>query len=327
MAVELRPLGVGEKLDAAFSLYRRNFLTLITIVAVIVVPLQLVSAVIAAALVNDLPTDPNEITGDDLTAFFVSSMVLGLVSLLATLVATAGVVKAAADDYLGDEPDWKDSLRFAFSKSGALVVGGVLFIVGLVGAGIAGSIVLTVLVLIAGGIGALIGVFLLLGLLIALAVSWSVWVPAVVVESSSGFRSLGRSYQLVKGRRWPVLGYLLLVYLIVFVLTLIVGAALGALVVVEPTAFDLDPVGTVINLILALLTTPFVAAAIVVVYFDQRVRSEGFDIEYLATQIRSEPLPSTFGTTGEEEVPEGFGSLEAEPPPEPPPAWPPPDES
>ena len=77
--------------------------------------------------------------------------------------------------------------------------------------------------------------------------------------------------------------------------------------------------GTVLGIVLALLTTPFVVAATVVLYFDQRVRVEAFDVDLLASQISGTPLPQA-------SIPEEFGSLDGEEPPESPQAFPPTDQ-
>ena len=40
-ATQLRPLGVGEILDVAITIYRRNFRTLLTLVFVVVPPFEI----------------------------------------------------------------------------------------------------------------------------------------------------------------------------------------------------------------------------------------------------------------------------------------------
>ncbi len=316
VAVELRPLGVGEKLDAAFSLYRRNFGTLLAIVAIVIIPLQALSIVFASVLAsNDIIVDP--VTGDIDSAVLTRVLFVGLLVLLitaiGTLLATAGVMKAIADDYVGEHPNWQDSLRFAFSKIGPLVAGVILFALGIIGVLVAGIVATGILAAIGGPLGLIgfIALFVFLGILV---ISWSIWVPAVVVENRSGAKALARSNQLIKGRRWPALGYLFVVYLIVVVVTIAAAAVLLLFIPGESTAAE-----SIVNIVLALLTTPFTAAAIVVLYFDQRVRNEAFDVELLAAQIGGTPLPQA-------PIPKEFGSLDGEEPPESPQAFPPTDQ-
>ncbi|HEY3238117.1 MAG TPA: hypothetical protein VGL92_01040, partial [Acidimicrobiia bacterium] len=69
-------------------------------------------------------------------------------------------------------------------------------------------------------------------------------------------------------------------------------------------------VGALANILSDVITTPFVAAVFVLVYFDLRVRKEGFDLQLLAQAMG--PLP------------EGGPPAPAGPYGAPPPAWPPP---
>ena len=50
----LRPLSVAEILDAAFRLYRRRFVPLVTIAAVVYVPLGIVQAVLVGLFLGSV---------------------------------------------------------------------------------------------------------------------------------------------------------------------------------------------------------------------------------------------------------------------------------
>ncbi len=289
VAVELRPLGVGEKLDAAFSLYRRNFGTLIAIVAVIVIPFQLLNALLSP---DPLFDSDLEFNGGALF-MLVLLTVLGFV---ANTLATGSAAKAIADDYLGETPNWLDSIQYGVDRLWPLVLGSILF-----------------------GISVFVGLIFFVIPGVILWVSWSIWVAVVIVEDMSATGALGRSNRLVKGRRWPVFGYFILIYLIVWLITAIVGGLLGAVLLGGAEPGQVTVAGTVVGIVLALFTTPFVVAATVVLYFDQRVRVEAFDVDLLASQISGTPLPQA-------QIPEGFGSLDGEEPPESPQAFPPTDQ-
>lgn len=266
MAVELRPLGLGEKLDAAFSLYRRNFFTLIAIVAVVVVPFQLLNVALSPAA-DLFEPDTQDFNGGALLML----LVLQVLGFVANTLATGSATKAIADDYLGEVPDWLDSIKYGFSRLWPLVLGSILF-----------------------GIGIFIGLVLLIIPGIILWVSWSIWVPAVIVEDMSATAALGRSNQLVGGSRWSVFGYFIVVYVIVWLISAVVTATLGALIFGGLDGAALTAASAVIGIALALFTTPFVVAATVVLYFDQRVRREAFDVAHLAAQIGAEKPPLGF---------------------------------
>ena len=322
MALETRPLDFGDRLGAAFKLYGSNFKTLIAIVAVVVIPLQLLSALVGWQFARDFEVDPetgfvdiDAIDGGDIVGFAALAIVLGIITAIGTLLATAGVMKAVADDALGEEPNWQDSLRFAWSKIGSLIGGSILYALALAGVLILAVVVFIAFVALFEGFGVLLGVILLIAAMVfvvILGVSWSVWVPAVIVEGKSAGEALSRSNDLIKGRRWPALGYLFVMGILV---GLINGVAGGALLAIFSDALA----QSVINIALTVLTTPITAAAIVVLYFDQRVRNEGFTVDDLAAQI---------GAAGDDV----FGSLPPQDPPtrhlppeDPPPDDPPPE--
>ena len=53
---KLRPLGMGELLDHAFRLYRRNFFTFIGIIAIVQIPLTLLTLLTSLFTVSDIMT-------------------------------------------------------------------------------------------------------------------------------------------------------------------------------------------------------------------------------------------------------------------------------
>lgn len=288
MAFDLRPLDFGDRLGAAFKLYGSNFVTLVAIVAVIIIPLQLLSALVGNLLATDVPvTESGVIDVDALDAGVIvgiaaTAIALAIITAIGALLATAGAMKAIADDALGRKPHWQDSLGYAFSKIGALIAGTVLYALGLIAVALLGVVAIVILGAVIGAAGVVVGGIALIAALIALVVSWSIWVPVVIVEDKGGFEALGRSNQLIDGRRWPVLGYLITMAIIVGLINAVLGGILLGI-------FDdpASPAQTVVNIALAVLTTPITAAAIVVLYFDQRVRSEAFDARDLAAQMGS----------------------------------------
>ena len=77
VAFEIRPLDFGDKIGATFKLYQSNFTTLITIVAVVVIPLQLLSALVGWLFASDLPIDPE--TGVVDVEALDTSLILGFI--------------------------------------------------------------------------------------------------------------------------------------------------------------------------------------------------------------------------------------------------------
>lgn len=292
-APALRPLGIGEIFDVAIKIYRRHFGTLLKLVSLVVVPVGILSALVE---VSALPREEELYTGDNqaLGTYFAGLGVTVMLSVVAWTVATAASFKAVADAYLGQRPNWRDSLAFVLRR-----LHSVLWI-----------LLLSLLILIPAFLACILpGVWL--------GVSYAVAIPAFLTEREKGFKSLRRSFRLVRGRWWPTFAVVFLGYL----LTAIVGGALGA-VVGGLTTFDTTEVtvtsvvaNAAATIVSNVLTIPFIAAFLIVLYFDLRVRKEAFDLQLLAEQIGVEP-------------PEGIGPAPTEPAPEmtgeQPPFWPPP---
>ncbi|MDP8943686.1 MAG: hypothetical protein M3N16_06155 [Actinomycetota bacterium] len=304
---QLRPLAIGEILDVAIKICVRNAATLAKIVVVVVAPVAVLGVVVSVATAPEglepgttgfsfSPEAQPKLSGDDLAAFAGGAVVVGLLSLLTVVVATGACFKAISDAYLGARPDWRASLGFALARLRSLVWLSVLstFLV-----------MLAFLALIIPGIW--------------LGVAWAVAVPVLLFEGVRGRKSLGRSFRLVRGRWWPTFGGIL----VGFVLAAIVGGILGGILVGATVASGSDDqlVGAVVNgvanMLSSLITTPFQAAVSALIYYDLRVRKEGFDLELLAERIGVQPAPEA-----ESLVAGGSAPPPGQAPPGPPPSAP-----
>jgi hypothetical protein len=333
---ELRPLSVGEVLDVAIKIFFRNATTLFAVVLPIVAPVQVLSALITtSAEADDDPFTTTSPTGevtfdfDELWLYVTGFTVVIVLAVVASTLATGACFKAVGDAYLGERPTWNGSLGFALRRIHSIIW--VTFLAGF----------LTVLGLIACIIPG-----------IWLWVSFAVAVPALLTEDVRGRRALGRSRRLVKGRWWPTFGILVLGSLLGGI---VAGAITGVLEALSLTNPDNEVVSIVFGAIggtlASTLTTPFQAAFVTVLYFDLRVRKEGFDLELLAQRIglthrpegayRPPPLPPAappWPAAGGAQPPywppppgwsPSSSPAEAPPPPPPlggaqPPYWPPP---
>ena len=329
----MRPLSFGEILDVAIKIVTRNALTLFKLVAVIVVPLQILSALILASTSPELsgsqsvfnPSSPSDLTmsTDDVWRSIAGTAVLIVVNFIGGSLATAACYRAVGDAYLGGRPGWRESLGYGLRRLHS--VAWITFLIALATGGIfiAGFLGIAFVVALDGGALAILilvlGMLALIPLVIWLYFSWSVAIPAMLTEDARGTKALGRSFRLVKRRWWPVFG----VQLVATVATGIIASILGVIPEIvllgdlgdsELAALALRGLSTAIA---SILTTPFLAAVTVVLYFDLRVRKEGFDLQLLAQQIGVAP-------------PEGIPAGVLPPPPQwgpygypPPPVYPP----
>jgi hypothetical protein len=193
----------------------------------------------------------------------------------------------------------------------------------------------------------LLGLGLILGFLafvipaIWLAVAWSVTYPVLLVEDVRGVAALKRSFALVKDHWWATFGRVAVAYILVLVVTAVASSVIVAvpLLAVDDTSFGALLLSNLGSLIVTLLTTPFLAAVITLVYFDLRVRKEGFDLALLAERMGGAPAagpapaPERGHASGAGGPRDAFGNpVAASPParpatsPEPPPSggWAPP---
>ena len=263
---QLRPLSVGEVLDASFKIVRQSFGTLAGCVLVVAVPLNIINTLITASASDeayDFDSNTTEGTGFSTGTEIAGTLVTTTLTLVLMSLASAACFRAVSGVYLGERLTVGDSLRFAMSRLLPVIVLSFLYVLALIPAFVA---------LIIPGIW--------------LAVAWSVSFPALLSEGVSPVAALGRSFKLVRGRWWPVFGALLVMYLLVAVISGILGALLGATLV---AAVDNEAVAavfyTIVNTVASLITLPLMASVLTVLYFDLRVRKEGFDLQLLARGV------------------------------------------
>jgi hypothetical protein len=270
----LRPLSVGETLDRAFNVYRRNAVTLWMILAAIVIPIQIIQVILRRIAVGDVTKIGNTFykVGGGSTGGAVALLIVAFLSAIAILIANGATVKAVGEAYLGHTPDWRTSLSYAAGRLGPLLILSITYLV------IVGISVITI-----------IG-------WIFLIVAWCVSMQALMLEGKRGFASLGRSFDLVRGRWWATFGRLLAALVVYVIAALIIGAIAGAIANGFSSYTAVLIVGGIFNVVTNILFIPFVAAVLTVIYIDLRVRKEAFDIEMLAQSVGAPaPLASPVG--------------------------------
>jgi hypothetical protein len=215
-------------------------------------------------------------------------------------------VKGVSDAYLDHKPQFAASLLFAVRRFPALLGMNILLFLGLI----------------AGLIALVIPGIWLYGL-------WSVAAPALLIEGLGPARSLGRSRRLVKGRWWPTAGVLIVASIMVAVVS---GAFEALLVAVDslgsqPSLLAAVLVVTASGAVATIITQPFHAAVTTILYYDLRVRREGYDLHVLAEQLGLPELSPSAEAQARAEHPEAIGvplGPESVGLPGGPPFWPPP---
>lgn len=254
--IQLQPMSVGDILDTAFRLYRNRLVTYLMIALVVYLPYALVMAVMRAGL-DSLNAHAGATPG--LGAVIALSGVAIAGTLVFVLIvyplSTAALVQNISSTYLGQRIGAIESYRRGARRLLSLL----------------GAQVLVALLLMAG---VLLCVFPVVYFWLAFMV-----VPVVVVlEPTKATQSLSRSRQLMTNN----FGKGFLVGLAVTLLSFAInfGAA---------TAFRLLPIPRPLIAFLSTLSDslalPLQTGVIVLLYYDLRIRKEGFDLQHLAQSI------------------------------------------
>ena len=130
----------------------------------------------------------------------------------------------------------------------------------------------------------LVGLLLcLVGALVAMTF-FLVTTPAVMVEEAGPIQAMARSLTLVRPRFWPVMGIGIVSGLLASFLGNVLSTpfAFAALAIGYRWGWILVAIGGIVP---ALVTTPFVAIVATLVYFDLRIRNEGFDLQMIAAEL------------------------------------------
>ncbi|HKI96112.1 MAG TPA: hypothetical protein VJ992_12570 [Gemmatimonadales bacterium] len=248
-AYELKPLAVGDILDTAFTVYRRNFGTLITLAIVCLGLPALVSITL-------------NLSGGVLVHPWLALWSVVLAGVGGVLEAGA-VVRAVSEAYLGHTPAVGDALGAAFSEFWMIAGAGFLRYL---------LIFLATLLLFVPGI--------------VVACGYAVVIPVIMLEDTPGsqrvFGVLGRSWRLTKGFK----GTAFALGIVMVVIIMVPAMAVGILAAMMPTFAP--AIGGLANIV-QLAIAPAIACVVTVFYYDLRVRKEAFDLDRLAQDLGMAP--------------------------------------
>lgn len=300
-AIPLRPLVLGDIFDGAFRIIRYNPRATIgaaVLVSAVAMVLPVVVSLVTGSTGNlSLGTGDQTLTHDQVVglvsafgSFFLATQ-LQSVGLLFVSGMIAHVTSAAA---VGRRLTMGEAWAATAGKRWRLL--GMAFLLGLVTVA-ALAVVAGVVVFLAfhAGLGVTILTALVLGLALVVAylVFWvrvrALAVPALMLEEVGVLGALRRAVRLTRRQFWRLLGILLLVSLVVGVagsMLRLPFSLVGEFFVVggSDTGYGLTiyllltAVGTVLT---SALLQPFQAAVSALLYVDQRIRKEAYDVELL----------------------------------------------
>lgn len=323
MNERLHPLTLGEILDRTANLYRSRFLVYAGIAAVPAATMLLAFGTVALLLVS---------TGSAVTSRGVAIAAVALLVALGVLLLPlwagaialgwAAMSEAAARHFLGGTITIRSAYRSAWAHRGRYL--GLCLLMGLMVAAVPAAAFIVFAMLpgagaarLSGGgalaAGALAGVALFLA--IAGSVAFVLWMllrvclafAACAVEQISPWNAIKRSALLSRGTKGRIFVLLLLGTALSWVLMMALVFPLMLAIEVIPqwtgrqhaVAFGVISTIVIYGLMFAVqaLVRPVYGIALSIFYFDQRIRTEGFDIEWMMREagLAQEPAQQAQG--------------------------------
>ena len=322
----LRPSTLGEILDRTAQLYRSNFgLFAGTAALPMIFAFVLVIPAVALFAIPGIPgagsMQNSVIPG---AVLFLAFLVVMPIYLAVYVFAVAGITQAAVSAHRGEKLTIRDALKsvqprfwtylwylflqaimagFVPVIAASVIIGPLVYLMSQPGTGVAGGIMLGFVAFVLGSAA--------IGVIVWLALGYAIGMAVCVVEKKTAWESLQRAAQLSKGTR----GRLFALFLLVMVLSMIVStigyffALIGGVVAGlagngSMAAVIAAVVGAILYFVISLggqiVLQPVSWIALVLFYYDQRIRKEGFDIEWMMQQagMTQPELSPASGTLG-----------------------------
>jgi len=309
--LSLEPLGAGDLIDRAVRLYRRHFLTLIRIAA----PPVLVSAVgstITTIAFRELTTTSSGLRVGLYVLVLIAGWVIIICGALFSLIVMGGATRNLVSHLIWNEPVsvrttysavktrfWgllgasvMVGLWLMFAGSVASMAGWFLAVIVFVAVGVASSVSTWVSVLV-GGVGMVVAIAGGLIIFFLLAGRMAYVPQTMLVEGRGVFSAINRSISLAGGNVRRLMAMTLFTFFATYSALMLLMIPLGWYGYLN--GVDLSPFGAtwptwyaigyqVILQCSHITLAPIWMLGLSLLYVDERVRHEGYDIELMAAR-------------------------------------------
>jgi hypothetical protein len=222
--------------------------------------------------------------GNLLLLFLGAGLLSLVIGLIIDIVLTGMLTSVIGRGVLGHRVSISEAWRVTAPRLPAVL--GAMVLASLIAIGVwIPLLVILVLLAIVHAPAAVIAAIGVLGFLATLCVTVAVWVvfslapAAVVLERLGPVEGLRRSYRLVSGTFWRVLGILLLTVVIIIAATFVLNIPFFIIEGVSGTGtVAAIIVGAIGGIIVGSITRPVLAGVTVLLYLDMRMRKEGLDL-------------------------------------------------
>lgn len=324
-AVDLKPLSLGELLDRTFRLYRNHFWLFVSIMAIpaaFSIPANVLILSFQGSMMNAAVAAPGRPpfvpSAGMIAGVFLGYLVFIVIFGTVYSIAVAAAASAVADVYLGRPSTVRGSygrIRGRFWRLIGIVLnialrmlGLLLLVVGVIFGGFAG-----IGFLFAGGRGnpvfiALLVIVFLLAYIAALAfcvyfaLRYAVSIPVLMIENLGVLATIRRSVFLTRGRRGQIFLALLVAGIIAYAGVFVFQVPFSIAAVVSAVQGHwpawLAFASAVSGAVGSALTGPISMIAIVLLYYDSRIRKEAFDLQFMMASLDSSaPAAGTVSPT------------------------------
>lgn len=324
-APRLQPMQMSDMLDGMFRLYRQNFVTFVGVVAVLQIPVIALQVLLTLLFGEQAMTDMfnlssqftrssldptfNPLTNlsfDNILGFYSGLLIVGLIQGIIVLPLINGaLIYAISRSYMREPVAILAAYDFGIDRMVNLIIAGILvgiivvlpYLIGFVlfalafvptvffdaseSVGLFG-----VLLVLLGLVGVVVGAIFMFVLTIML-----IFVPhAIVIEGANPLAAIRRSLRLVSGSFWRILGIMIVFAIMIFIISAILTSP------AQMSPIFLDPLedivliqafNTLVTYGVQILILPMQVALATLLYYDIRVRKEGYDLELQAQAFGS----------------------------------------
>jgi len=276
---DIRPLSFGELLDRTFTYYRKHFWTFAGIMAIpqLGAFLQgIFSAILFSHFQTSTGAKPHPGALKDL--FFSSPTFAGITAMFVFLylilgsLAYAAVTNEVSEIQLGRSLTIRECYRQPLKRTGSLVVLTLLFL----------------LLLLAGAITIILPILMCLWYAFA--------VPVLLEEKTSPRKALKRSRRLSQGNRGNIFAIAVLMGLIAWIAMMVFGFPFIIVTVILAAKRLAMPIWlhvltALFQRVAGALTSSLAPIGLALLYYDVRVKKEGYDLQVMIENLGPEKSP------------------------------------
>jgi hypothetical protein len=296
----LESKSLKDILIETFAIYKSNFLRLIAIVAIVQVPMVVLS-IIANLLMPVYAELGTEATSPFMPLLWIP---ISLAFLVASVLMGGAIIHAVSEQYFNQSINIGRAYSFAWHRMGDMFWAVVLVCLAMAGIFLATILISVIIAAAVGGISDWLIAFAIAGTLtfalapaaIYLGITWAFILPTAMLEGCSPTAALAHSSALVKQNWWRVLGIVLLLLTIVSIIGVIFyipsmpGVATWAITGAITGVYTGLPTGVVTwaivgNAIGSIISVPIGITGTALLYFDLRVRKQGYSLDALANEL------------------------------------------